>query len=66
MKKIEIYEIRALFQKINHDYTNDIGKQDGGSAICRATLIQDSINKGIEICNNCINKMEPLTKQDAR
>ncbi|KKN59953.1 hypothetical protein LCGC14_0537030 [marine sediment metagenome] len=60
MKKEDIYEIRKLFQKIAHDYTNDVGKQADGSAICRATLIEDSIERGVEICNNSINKMEPL------
>lgn len=60
MKKEDIYEIRMLFAKILNDYQNDTGKNPDGSPICRATRIGNSVEKGIEICNNYINKMQPL------
>jgi len=60
MKKIDIYKIRELFAKINSDYKDDVGFLKGGSLVCRASKIEDSIKKGIIICNEYINKMEPL------
>ena len=41
MKKIDIYKIRSLFQKIDSDYKNDVGIK------CRATKINDSIHDHI-------------------
>lgn len=60
MKKIDIYEIRTLFAAILSDYRNDVGKHPDGSPICRATKIQNSVQKGLKICNKYINKMKPL------
>jgi hypothetical protein len=60
MKKIDIYKIRTLFEKILNDYTNDVAKYSDGSPHCRATKIHESVQKGIEICESYINKMEPL------
>jgi len=60
MKKVDIYEIRSLFGRILSDYRNDVGKNSDGSPICRATKINNSVKRGLEICNNYIDKMEPL------
>lgn len=60
MRKKEIYELRTLFERILSDYRNDVGKHPDGSPICRATGIQESVKKGIEICNNDIMKKQPL------
>ena len=60
MKKNDIYELRTLFWKIDSDFKNDVGMHEDGSVICRATLIQDSVKKGLKICNDYIEKMKPI------
>ena len=59
MKKSDIFKIRTLFQNILNDYRNDVGKNEDGSPICRATRIENSVDKGVEICNSYINKTKP-------
>ena len=51
--------IRQLFEKILSDFRNDTGKCKDGSPICRATRIQESVQKGIDICNKYLDKMQP-------
>lgn len=60
MRKEQIYELRALFEKIFSDYKNDVGVNPDGSPICRFTKIEKSVKKGVEICNNDIMKKAPL------
>jgi hypothetical protein len=60
MTKLEIYELRTILETIWADYHNDVGKYSDGSPICRATRIDSSIKKGINICNKSINSMQPL------
>lgn len=59
MKKADMAIIRQLFEKILSDFRNDTGKCKDGSPICRATRIQESVQKGIDICNKYLDKMQP-------
>lgn len=54
MKKKDIIEIRHLFQEILTDFKSDTGN----SVYNRAERINNSVEKGIVICNKYINKVK--------
>jgi len=62
MRKEQVYELRTLFQRILSDYRDDVGGflKEGNKHSCRATKIQNSVKRGVEICNSDIMKKEPL------
>lgn len=53
MRKTDVYKIRALFEKIEIDYSNDRSSE-------RADKIYKTIKNGVNLCNQYINKMKPL------
>lgn len=64
MKKRDMYKVKHLFNKILTDFRNDGHWARNEEAPCRAILIRDSVEKGIEICDKYVMKLEPLSKRD--